>query len=322
MTQLRIAGAPITWGICEVPGWGHQLAPERVLCEMRALGLTATELGPEGYLPAEPDDLNAFLDSAGFQLVGGFVPVVLHREDVWAAELARATRAADLLASCRAEVLVIAAALGTTGYDRRAELDAAGWTTLVRSIDRIVETGAERGLTIVLHPHHGTVVDRRVHVERLLELSSVGLCLDTGHLFLGGADPVDIVRAAGDRIAHVHLKDIAADVARQVSSGTLDYRDAVRHGLYRPLGAGDAGVAETVRSLEASGYRGWYVLEQDRVVDRSADNGRGPMRDAEQSVAFLERITGGTHRALAKAELEGSAARDAAGGGRSVDESS
>ena len=31
----RVAGAPISWGVCEVPGWGYQLRPHRVLAEMR-----------------------------------------------------------------------------------------------------------------------------------------------------------------------------------------------------------------------------------------------------------------------------------------------
>jgi inosose dehydratase len=50
----KIAGAPISWGVCEVPGWGYQLGPDRVLTEMREVGLTATELGPEGFLPSQP----------------------------------------------------------------------------------------------------------------------------------------------------------------------------------------------------------------------------------------------------------------------------
>jgi inosose dehydratase len=53
--QNKIAGAPISWGVCEVPGWGYQLPPDRVLTEMREIGMAATELGPEGFLPAEPE---------------------------------------------------------------------------------------------------------------------------------------------------------------------------------------------------------------------------------------------------------------------------
>ncbi len=44
MKPLKIAGAPISWGVCEVPGWGYQLTPNRMLAEMREVGLFATEL--------------------------------------------------------------------------------------------------------------------------------------------------------------------------------------------------------------------------------------------------------------------------------------
>ena len=73
----RLAAGPISWGVCEVPGWGHQLSPDRVLAEMRDVGLAATELGPEGFLPSEPRELTALLDSYGLSCVGVFVPVVL-----------------------------------------------------------------------------------------------------------------------------------------------------------------------------------------------------------------------------------------------------
>src|SRR3954451_16021750 len=74
----RIAGAPISWGVCEVPGWGFQLDPSLVLAQMRDVGLVATELGPEGFLPRDPQSAARTLRDAGLSAVGGFVPVVLH----------------------------------------------------------------------------------------------------------------------------------------------------------------------------------------------------------------------------------------------------
>ena len=78
---MRIAGAPISWGVCEVPGWGHQLDPDRVLREMREVGLAATEFGPAGFLPDDPAGKVATLAAHGLAAVGGFVPVVLHDPD-------------------------------------------------------------------------------------------------------------------------------------------------------------------------------------------------------------------------------------------------
>src|SRR5918998_4946246 len=117
----RLAGAPISWGVCEVPGWGRQLPPERVLSEMAGLGLTATELGPLGYLPLEPGALRARLAEFGLALVGGFVPLVLHEPGCDAARAAAAETAATL-AAAGADVFV-AAAVMDAGWSAPAPLD-------------------------------------------------------------------------------------------------------------------------------------------------------------------------------------------------------
>jgi inosose dehydratase len=44
MIMDRVAGAPISWGVCEVPGWGHQLSPEQVLPEMRVAHCSIDEV--------------------------------------------------------------------------------------------------------------------------------------------------------------------------------------------------------------------------------------------------------------------------------------
>src|SRR5438270_9259532 len=112
--QVRIAGAPISWGVCEVPGWGHQLAPARVLAEMRDSGLVATEFGPDGFLPDAPDRKAAVLAEHGLAAVGGFVPVVLH--DPGRDVLATVSPALDAFTAAKAGILVLAADTGLAGY--------------------------------------------------------------------------------------------------------------------------------------------------------------------------------------------------------------
>ncbi len=274
---MRIAAAPISWGVCEVPGWGHQLTPGRVLAEMAALGLTATELGPDGFLPPEPDHRAALLGGYGLRAIGGFVPVVLHDP---AHDPLPALR--DTVAAFEADaVVVLAAATGVDGYDGRPALDDEGWRTLLSNLDRI---DREISRLVTLHPHVGTMVETGEEVERVLEGSAVSLCLDTGHLLAGGADPLDVVRKAPERIAHAHLKDVDADLAGRVRAGELTYTDAVRAGMYRPLGRGDVDVAGIVSGLTAAGYTGWYVMEQD-VILTSAD--ADPLPDVRASLAYL-----------------------------------
>jgi inosose dehydratase len=91
----RLAGAPISWGACEVPGWGRMPDAETVLAEMVDLGLRGTELGPPGFLPAEPDALSARLRRHGLSFVGAFTPLVLHDPDL-EATARHARRAIDL----------------------------------------------------------------------------------------------------------------------------------------------------------------------------------------------------------------------------------
>jgi inosose dehydratase len=284
----RVAGAPISWGVCEVPDWGVQLPRRRVLAEMRSVGLRATELGPDGYLPADPAALRAELDGYGLRLVAGFVPLVLHLPERAADQLAEARRAAALLAGAGGEVLVAAAATGQDGYDERPELDEAGWAHLAGMLDRVAEAAGAHGLALALHPHVGTMIERRDEVMRLLDRSGVALCVDTGHLIVGGTDPLALVGEAPSRVGHVHLKDVDLGIARRVGAGELGYAAAVRAGLYRPLGAGDAPVAEVVETLERAGYHHWYVLEQDVALGAEPPEGGGPVADVRASLAFLD----------------------------------
>jgi inosose dehydratase len=284
---LKIAGAPISWGVCEVPGWGHQLAPERVLAEMREVGLSATELGPEGFLPSDPGELSALLGSYGLSCVGTFAPMLLH--DAGHDPLRDIAGPLDALAACGADVLVLAAATGADGYDSRPALDDDQWATLLTNLDRLAEAAANRGVLAVLHPHVGTMVETRDDVDRVLKGSEIRLCLDTGHLLIGGTDPLQLAREVPGRIAHAHLKDVDAAMAARVQAGELAYTEAVRQGMYTPLGSGDVDIAGIVTALRSDGFDGWFVMEQDTILDREPA-GEGPVRDVRTSVAFMRGV--------------------------------
>jgi inosose dehydratase len=265
---MKLAAAPISWGVCEVPNWGLQLAPDRVLADMRALGVHATEAGPPGFLPADPAAARALLDACGLRLIGGYVTAVLHESARRADELASVKRQAEWLAAGGAEFVVLAPALAQTGYSGAGEIADAAWAELFEGIDRVAEIAAASGLSVAVHPHWGTAIERPRHIERFLKETAHALCLDTGHIALGGADPVQVARDAGARVHHVHLKDVDGALAARVRAGSLLYNDAVRAGLFRPLGDGAARIHDVLRELGGAGYAGWYVLEQDVMLDR------------------------------------------------------
>lgn len=274
----RLAGAPISWGVCEVPGWGYQLPVELVLSEMAAAGLRAAEFGPDGFLPDAGSDRRSALHRHGMSAVGGFVPVVVHTDEVDAHDFDELFGA---FKEAGAGVVVFAAVSGEDGYDTRPELDEHQWAMLCMNLDRLADRAEAFGLSATLHPHVGTIVERPYEIDRVIRGATIGLCLDTGHCLAGGGDPLALAKVATRRIKHVHLKDVDASMAAQVRAGELSYTDAVRTGMYRPLGEGDARVAEIVATLEAAGYDGWYVLEQDRILPAP----RGSAEDADNEAA-------------------------------------
>ena len=161
------------------------------------------------------------------------------------------------------------------------------------NLDRLDAAASARGLAATFHPHVGTMVESGDETERVLAGSTIGLCLDTGHLLIGGGDPVAVARRSPERIAHVHLKDVAADVADRVRHEDLSYTDGVRAGMYRALGQGDVDVAAIVTALEGAGYAGWYVLEQDTILDAEPVEGgatRPPVDDVRVSLDHLRDV--------------------------------
>jgi inosose dehydratase len=167
-------------------------------------------------------------------------------------------------------------------------LDARAWRRLGEHVAAVEELAAECGVRVALHPHVGTLIETAEQVERALGELKVGWCLDTGHLTIGGADPVAFAREHGERIVHVHLKDVDAGLAQRLRAGELTLLDATRQGLFLALGDGDAEIGAVLEALDGHGYDGWLVLEQDTAITAEEPTvNSGPMLDAKRSIAFL-----------------------------------
>src|SRR5918993_739104 len=246
-----IAGAPISWGVIEIPDWGHQMDRDRVLREAAAVGFEAMEAGPEGFLPQDPAEISAALSEHGLGLVGGFVPAVLHEPGI-------------------------------------------SWKELFENVSRAEEVASRFGVTVVVHSHYGTVIESDDQLWRFLEGCDTGLCLDTGHLVIGGSDPVEVAEQGADRVKHVHLKDVDREVAGRLGTREIGFEEAARSGAFRPLGEGDVDIGRLVELLEGAEYSRWYVLEQDIVVENEPEEGEGPVNDVRKSVRFIETCLDGS----------------------------
>ena len=147
--------------------------------------------------------------------------------------------------------------LSTEQLDRAAE-----------RLERAVERCAERGLRAALHPHAATFIESEAETEAILERTSpeLGLCVDTGHTVVGGADPIQLVHRHADRLTHLHLKDVDAGVLGRLRRGEIDMDEAWAEGIFCPFGEGVVPLAEFLALPEVRGLEGYAVLEQDRIA--------------------------------------------------------
>ena len=274
--MIGVANAPVSFGAFEltvgvlpnVPG------PEDVLAAIAQGGYVGTELGPAGYLGLD-EDLRERLRRFGLQLVGGFVQLSFSEPEAWPDDLAVLAATLDVFeasGSTRVRPVLAdagsperAANLGRAAADRDLGLDAAGWRNVAEGVARAVELTRSRGFEPTFHPHGGSYVEAPWEIERLLELTEIGLVLDTGHVTLGGGDPVQALREWRDRVDHVHVKDVRRRVLDEVLAERSGLVEAWRRGAFCELGAGDVDLRSFCSELLALGYDGWLVVEQDRI---------------------------------------------------------
>jgi inosose dehydratase len=273
---IRVANAPCSYGAFEITVGVLPNVPggEEVAAAIADAGYEGTELGPPGYL-GTGDVLRSRLERSSLELAGGFIPIRLSEPENWQADFAAMSRTLDLFEAANgtdAHAIVADAGSeqrlanpGRAAEDHSLGLDGAGWRRLADGVARAAELAQRRGFTISFHHHTGSYVEAPWEIERLLELTEVGIVLDTGHLALGGGDPTQALIDWQARINHVHVKDLSLDVLRGVVADRADMPEAWRRGVFCELGTGDVDLAAFFSRLGQSGYSGWLVVEQDWV---------------------------------------------------------
>ncbi|MDO5092049.1 MAG: sugar phosphate isomerase/epimerase [Propionibacteriaceae bacterium] len=263
------------------------LDPRRVLREMTSLGLTETEQGSPGFFPDDVGQLKEILDEFGVTVIADFVPLPLHdtAQKEWALEKALAM--AKRLNSLGATTFV-SCAITDPQWSNPHRMDSSELKVIADSLNRLEEICAEHGLVHTLHPHLNSMVEVADDVKRVAEACDVKWTIDTGHLMLGGYDPMEFAKDLGDRVSHAHLKDVNASLADQVISREISLLEATEKDIFLPFGQGDVPIADIVSHLEQSGYKGWYVLERDTtIVGPEPPEGEGPVNDLRICVDYM-----------------------------------
>jgi inosose dehydratase len=268
---VRVANAPLSYGAFEVTVgvYPNVPGPDELLVEMAAAGYEGTELGPPGYL-GEGRELAERLERHGLVLTGGWCPLRFSQPEHLDADLQALERTLDLFDAAGGQARPV---FGDGGSEeRRANpgrgepaLDADGWRRWANGVARAQQVARARGYEPVLHPHTSTFCESPAEIERALELTDIGMLVDTGHLLLGGSDPIQSLRDWGRRVSYVHVKDVRLALVRQVVEERADVIEGWRRGMFCELGDGDVDLRAFFAALGDVGYDGWIVVEQDRI---------------------------------------------------------
>lgn len=288
---MKIATSPINWNNEDIPDYRPWVPYPGILDEIRKAGYGATEWSHS--LPQDPARLREDLEARGLEVVGAFVAVDLKDPGKHREEMARAMERAHLLRGLGVGHLVVAdpgdevRRRAAGAVPEALTLSPEALNALARGLEALADRLGELGLRLVFHPHAGTYVETPEEVDRLLEATDgarVGLCLDTGHLVYGGADPLELLRRYGDRVWYVHLKDVDGWVLRETRG--KGFSEALRRFVFAPLGTGVARIPEVVSALAGRGFSGWVVLEQDTTPD-------DPTETAARNRRYVEELLGG-----------------------------
>jgi inosose dehydratase len=276
---IRVANAPVSFGVFELTLGKLPNLPgsEDILDAVAGTGYEGIDLGPLGYL-GNQGELRARLASRGLGLAGGWVQMRFSEREGFEEDLQVLDRTLDVFAAvAEASDELPKPTLADAGSSARAAnpgrgkdlpeigLDAAGWTRLGEGVKRAAERCRDRGFEPTFHHHACTHVEAPHEIERLLELTDIGLCLDTGHLLLGGGDPVQSLRDWGDRINHLHVKDVRLGVLRKVIAVRAGMEAVWSWGTFCELGTGDVDIEGFLSLVKMGGLSGWLVVEQDRI---------------------------------------------------------
>jgi inosose dehydratase len=277
MSTLRVGNAPLSYGAFEmtVGVFPNVPGPGRFLDEVSRAGYVGTELGVPGWL-GEGDELRRRLEDHGLELTGGWCPIRFSEPEHWDEDLAALDRTLTLFAAAGGKDAH--PVFGDGGSDaRRANpgrgkedtslgLEANGWARFLEGLKRAEDLVRTHGFEPTFHPHTATYVEAPWEIDRLLETSDIGLLADTGHLLLGGNDPIEAVRSWGPRVNYVHIKDVRLDVLDGVIRDGAGALEAWRRGIFCELGSGDVDLVGFFSALGENGYSGWIVVEQDRIL--------------------------------------------------------
>jgi inosose dehydratase len=273
-SRFHFATAPVSWGVGDYPDPSWEQPYETILDEIVACGYTGTELGPYGYFPTDPGVLLPVLHRKNLTMLSSFVPVALADPGAATAVIEHIRKVGTLLAALNAPCIILAdeqspereRVAGRVPADGSSSLNDGQWRNVARVVEEARRVSNDFGLDLVFHPHVATFVETPKEIERFFEATAstnIGLCLDTGHCYYGGGDPVQEADKYKGLLRYIHIKDIDRSILDECHRRELDFNQAVEAGVFTQIGEGCLDFPGFFRCAARHGYSGWCVVEQD-----------------------------------------------------------
>ncbi len=268
---VRLAVSPLSWTNDVLEDLGADIPVETCLDEAAEAGYEGVELGRK--FSRDTRVLGPMLQQRDLELASGWYSGNLAEGSVVDEKAAVAAHAAFLRdMGCRVlvygEVAMMApgAPLDTQMSARRImpASDIAAYAARLTEFSKHLAN--EFGLTLAYHHHLMMVAETFDEISAIFDRAGpeTGLLLDTGHAVAGGFDYQRLIERFGDRIVHVHLKDVRTSVMDTVRSQDLSFNVGVRAGMFTVPGDGGVDFAPVARFVRNSGYRGWLVVEAEQ----------------------------------------------------------
>ena len=272
LSRTSIGTVPILWNNVDLPDLAPPADAGTVLDEIARTGFEGTQLGngfPEG------EALKDALRARDLRLAEVYLSIPCTVDGPTDAAAAIARERLALLHEGGGEVLVAALDIspgrsetsGRAAAAGKPRLTDDGWRRLAGHVEDLAREAAALGHAVAWHQHTGTFVETPDELAQLMELTDpalLGICLDVGHYLVGGGDPAAAIGRYGDRVRHVHLKDVDAAVLARLRAGELaDFPAAIRARLFTELGGGILDLPAVLAALARLDYTGWLMVEQD-----------------------------------------------------------
>ena len=271
LSRLTLGTAPDSWGVW-FPRDDHQVGWKQYLDDVQNAGYVWTELGPQGFLPQDPQQLRDELDQRGLKVCGGTVFAGLHKgKEALDKAIAEFGQEAKLLSAVGGKFLIHLPEQYTDMHTGEAtqsgDIDPEQWANLVSGTNELGRILFEEyGVALVSHPHADTHLDIQERIEQFLvetDPQYVNLCLDTGHVAYCGGDNLQIIERFPERINYLHIKLVDPKIRERVRAEGLSLAEAVPLGIMVEPPYGEPDVPSLLSALAALDRDMFAVIEQD-----------------------------------------------------------